>query len=807
MRQVVTICCVVFIGCVDLFAAVKVNNVLPVTLGDYGLRLDGASVMVSMPGGFSLSSVGEPDLPWKHVFVPEGRFPASASPSVIVLKADTIQLTAPPASTLLPVQTRDGVAASAAAATMRANDNFRVYPAENCRIESATTWRGQFVRSVSWCPFRYFPDENRLVVIRDALIRFPAAGDGSPGLAAADVPVKGYDDLRPVLEDYPPPTTHSAIGDGAWAIQTGAPVDVDYLIITNEVLAAAFRPLAQWRLQQGYRAGIALIDEIVATYPGEDTPAKIRSYLADAYDGGLEFCVLGGDETIVPLRYAYHSYSDTMPDYDRLQICDLYYADLYGDWDTDGDGIYGEYLQDDADFFPEIYVGRLLAAEVEQVAAMVDKIIDYETNPGGGDPAYLTRALFTCSDHMRDWDNGAGQHTAIAEHFPVNFDLDLNSQSENPYGSLPDPQLPEGANFIDYAAEGWGWMTLINHGRADGFVVRAAGLNQYPKSYVWATGSAGDEHGHLSLLPEDHRPGIILTVACDVGGFDMDGPLFDGRWGTNASEVLLQKPAGGAVAVIAYSRWGWVASSYRIISKIVEDAFDPAVPPQIGAAFALAKANFPYYRDQSLGLNLYGDPAMLHWTAQPQIMQADFPARAEANSGSVQFTVRDGSGPLAGATVTAAYDDTVFFAGQTDHEGIANWPDGPQRIGGYEITVTRSGYLPKKGQLIVPIATGIVDDDDAGLPVLTLGQNFPNPFNPSTTIEFVLPETGHTRLEVFDILGHRVTTLVDELLSAGFHEATFDGTDDSGSALASGMYFYRLQAGAKFEFKKMVLLK
>ena len=78
---------------------------------------------------------------------------------------------------------------------------------------------------------------------------------------------------------------------------------------------------------------------------------------------------------------------------------------------------------------------------------------------------------------------------------------------------------------------------------------------------------------------------------------------------------------------------------------------------------------------------------------------------------------------------------------------------------------------------------------------LRLGQNFPNPFNPSTIIPYQLPAATRVRLEVFNILGQRVATLVDGERPAGFHTATWNGTDASGRGVGSGVYLYRLLGG------------
>jgi len=84
----------------------------------------------------------------------------------------------------------------------------------------------------------------------------------------------------------------------------------------------------------------------------------------------------------------------------------------------------------------------------------------------------------------------------------------------------------------------------------------------------------------------------------------------------------------------------------------------------------------------------------------------------------------------------------------------------------------------------------------------TLEQNYPNPFNPTTVIGYQLSVVTHVTLKVYDVLGRSVATLVNEKQGAGTHVATFDG-----SRLSSGVYFYRLQAGAFTDVKKLMLMK
>lgn len=89
----------------------------------------------------------------------------------------------------------------------------------------------------------------------------------------------------------------------------------------------------------------------------------------------------------------------------------------------------------------------------------------------------------------------------------------------------------------------------------------------------------------------------------------------------------------------------------------------------------------------------------------------------------------------------------------------------------------------------------------------SLNQNFPNPFNPTTTISYALPANSYVKLVVYNILGQKVKTLVDEEQTAGYRQVVWNGQNDRGEAVGSGIYFYRIHAGDFTKTAKMSLLK
>lgn len=152
----------------------------------------------------------------------------------------------------------------------------------------------------------------------------------------------------------------------------------------------------------------------------------------------------------------------------------------------------------------------------------------------------------------------------------------------------------------------------------------------------------------------------------------------------------------------------------------------------------------------------------------------------------------DPSGARQSITVNNLEPGAAYFFGIRAHDDAANvsaLSNVDSAVAKYELAL---GY----------------DDDEDQLPAeYLLSQNYPNPFNPSTQIRFTVPRTSETELSVFNSLGQQVVQLVYERLEPGEYFVEWDGTDDLGTPVATGVYFYRMAAGDYVETRKMMLMK
>jgi len=151
------------------------------------------------------------------------------------------------------------------------------------------------------------------------------------------------------------------------------------------------------------------------------------------------------------------------------------------------------------------------------------------------------------------------------------------------------------------------------------------------------------------------------------------------------------------------------------------------------------------------------------------------------------------------------------------------------RIGGDEIPVTANDYSNhyrprwspdgkwiayirydenRKLQIYKSSVSSTIIEHDKDIPSkIALEQNYPNPFNALTTIRFQLQETGHVTIKIYTALGHRIRTLLDLKKPPGNYSVSWNGKDDTGKTVASGIYIYQMKTGEFLQKRKLVILK
>jgi hypothetical protein len=193
-------------------------------------------------------------------------------------------------------------------------------------------------------------------------------------------------------------------------------------------------------------------------------------------------------------------------------------------------------------------------------------------------------------------------------------------------------------------------------------------------------------------------------------------------------------------------------------------------------------------RYEGLCVSDVGDRIVLAASDERDWESNDGNVAAEAISGDLQFNC---------FSHTRAY--TIAAGSHTFYAVCENF-----------VETAGSGIASNYGSLSVEFFPGVVlavGDEGTMHAPFALKQNYPNPFNPLTHISFSVSVPGLVELQVYDVSGRPVRTLVEGWREAQHYDVAWDGRDDSGKAVASGVYFYQLEASGYKESKKMVLLK
>ncbi len=435
------------------------------------------------------------------------------------------------------------------------------------------------------------------------------------------------------------------------------------LIITSQEFTEGFSELTDMYLERGIRWQIATKEDIAANGTGMDVQEKIRNYIIDEYQNhGIEFVLLGGDVEVVPYR-GFYCHVESGGGYDDDGIpADLYYSALDGNWNSNGNNLWGEPNEDD--LLPDVAVGRMPFSNPAEQASMIHKSHYYQNFPVTGE---LTNALMA----------GEFLYSSPETWGSDYLELLIGERDDNEYTTNG---IPEDYNFEKLYEENQSWskydlMNSINSGKQ--MVHHVGHAAQTYVAYMSNTDITNANFSGANGI--DHNYTLLQTHGCDCGAFDY-------------SDCILEKMVtidNFAVAVMGNSRFGWFnegqteGPAAHLHREMVDALYGEEIR-FLGSAFLESKIQTaPWveapgqWEEGALRWNFYdlntlGDPAMSVWTNEPIAIEVAYDSEIVMGTTSAQVTVTSGGTAMANFTCSILKEGVLVGTAVTNTAGIAN---------------------------------------------------------------------------------------------------------------------------------------
>lgn len=648
------------------------------SLEDLRLHVAGDSIKMELLGAFPLVAPGKPRLFFKPMtfFIPEAT--RIEDVKIFPLEVETLSLGKP--LCLNPLELNPLYRNE----TAKTAESVSPYPQKPLLSFSSGGLFGHSVGSIAFAPLQYFPKEKKLLFYKKTRVSFVLSRDPDflKPLRTSPLAQREREEIwkRCVLNPQDLPSDYHKRQNPIYvkpkefpSLEGGL---VSMIIITTYELEESFEPLIEWRTSEGIPTICKTVSWIDENYSGADLAEKIRNFLKDAYQyWGINWVLLGGDPELIPKKELY-LYLPGVDSFYFFIPSDKYYSDLECDWDSNKNGLLGEFA-DSVDLYPDIIVGRFPLRTPEEVDNFLSKLFLYEKNPGDGDPSYLKKALFMGSSMCYEGDGGE-MCEEVVSHFPDSFFIGRIYESE-----AYDPPVRE---FIDSLESGFGIVHSYSHGYFDRIMISSMGNKSYFFTY------------HARDLNNYSRPFFSYNSACDIGGDDKE-----------CMAEALFRSNGGAIGVLSLSRLDFPAIEKYYAIEFFDSLFNNSlfrIGSLIGASeialVPIAQVNTPY-RYELYGHNFDGEPAMPLWYWVPKRLLVETSESLTLGVETVEVYVIDSmaGSPVESALVTLYKENEILVTATTGWEGRARIQVIPETRGSLTLVVKERNHLPK--ELRIPV--------------------------------------------------------------------------------------------------------
>ena len=657
-------------------------------------------VAVTVPGGVRDFVQGEPDLPRLPVRfeVPAGR--TATDVRVTVLEWSDLPGSHRPAPMPLP-RAEEGMAVE----PVRGLAADAWYPEVGGTLDTGRM-RGREIAVVPVAQVQWLPGEERLRVatrvrIEVDLAEAPRREGDLVILRESDAGRRTFARARAELLDRPA----AELLDAQVGTVTSAPfsptfrpsVDgsaVEMVIVTSADQVAEYQRLADFRTRTGLTTVVRSMDWVKTHYPdGVDGAETLRLFIRDAASKwGTAYILIGGDTGVMPFRYGYTNF------YTKENIpTDLYFSDLDGTWNADGDGVFGEgnggvsSPGDQVDMYPDVWVGRLPSYDAMTAARLVDRAIGYEATPPLGyqtDALFLGEVLFPQNWHPGDTILSDGAELCESAIDSLVGGINPVRLYEN-YTVYPGSILEQKQTVIDSINAGFNLVHHVGHGYINTMAVGKDG------------GSLSN--GDADAFTNGDERFLLYAINCTSSAIDFNC----------LTERFLLAEGGGAVASVGSTRLDFPGTGEIYQNDFYSELFQKA-NTRLGVAFALSKVpSIPFasvdnsHRWIQFSLIYLGDPALDYYTAVPESLMVSHPDTLVLGTGTVALDVtRDGL-PAAGVLVTLHKDGDARASGLTDGAGHVELSFDPDLTGTFWVGARAHNSLPYLAE--VPVVAPVGD--------------------------------------------------------------------------------------------------
>ncbi|MGD8979875.1 MAG: C25 family cysteine peptidase, partial [candidate division WOR-3 bacterium] len=648
--------------------------------------------VVEIKGNPVLVNPGAPRMPWvlEKLVIPANAVPVS----VRIIDEEWIEI--PGNFNVVPAQPdvplpMPGKTFEPGPATPDPDVYMSGEPFPRSKVKSSGMGRlsGFHIAHVDVFPLRFIPAEGKLQLAKTITYELEYREQGKMDVIASGRQQEVFGErVGSIVENSDDVFRFAPIIQQTRGVSLVPPGYYEYVVISAPPMDTVFERLAEWKTKKGLPATVVDISWINSNYTGYDLAEKVRNFIIDARDNwSTIYVLLGGSgdyetsgQNIVPTRKAWYTYAGG-PDGDSLPS-DLYYGDLDGDWDFNGNHIYGQ-LSDSVDMYADVHVGRASVYNVAMAQNFVYKVFTYEKNPPTD---YLKKMLLPTAILWSSYEERPMQDS-IARMTPADW-VDGKLYERN--GTLSRQRM------IDSLNVGFGMGHWVGHGNENGIYMGSPYL----------TSSDADN------LTNGDRQGIASSIGCMCGGWDLTP-------GSDCfAERLVNRVGGGLVAAIMNSRYGWGAYVSGYVpgpSERIDTSFYHNVVVDdmhhIGDAHSLAKDAWVFYADSGnqydmtrwciYELNLLGDPELPLWTEIPANLTINYPAAVPVGFQNINISVTSSGSPVSNALVCLQKGSEVYANGYTNAAGLATLSVNPTSPGTMYITVTAMNHYPVEDSLMV----------------------------------------------------------------------------------------------------------